>query len=265
MISFALLAAACTLPSGIKGHAPMFYLERVPPAERDSMISVRLCLSSPTTGLGSYSLTLGYDSTQMVARRVDVTGPGLQVANSEVAGTVRIAGAAPTGFRSGLLGTLVLKPKKGRNLGRIRLTLLEANSPKAASILSGARVTGYPASDQTLGVVSAPAKATAASAPRIDSLTPKSARFNDEGVMEIAIYGRGFASRGNVVLFDAASVEGVASERQGTVIRFLAPSYIPPHGQTQGRRVTPGRYEIRVKTPGGTSNSVGFVARESER
>src|SRR5689334_7129528 len=123
MLSIAFLAAACAHPTGIKGPSPMFFLERIPTSHRDSVISVRLCLSSPKAGLGSYSLMLSYDSTQMRARRVDVAGVGLQVANADHSGVVRIAGAAPTGFRSGALGTIIFRPKNGRTLGRIRLTL----------------------------------------------------------------------------------------------------------------------------------------------
>src|SRR5207302_1077521 len=138
-------------------------------------------------------------------------------------------------------------PQRTRVLGRIRLTLTEANSPSGGSLLTGSKVAGYPASDLTLGVVAGAAKVAMAAEPsaipRIDSLSPRSMRLDDEGVIEIAIYGHGFAAQGNVILFDAAVVDGVASERGGTIIRFLAPPYIPAHGRTQGRRVTAGRYE----------------------
>jgi hypothetical protein len=273
LLVLALMAAntspVCAPPPGTKGVVPMFFLDRIPSATRDSIVTVRLCLAPPQSGVGSYNVTLTYDSTTMVARRVDVASGGLQVANANAPGTIRIAGASPSGFRTGLLATIAFRPRSGQALGKIRVALNEVNAPSGTSVMAGARVAGYPSSDRTLGVIEvAPrgASVTGRTAnPRIDSISPRSAKLDNEGVVDIVIYGGGFGVTNNVVLFDAATVTGVSSESAGTVIRFTAPGYIPAHGGAQGHRVTPGRYDIRVRTPIGTSNAVTFTARDGER
>ena len=278
LLATALRLSASTAPlvcaTTVNTRGAHLFLEMVKPAVADTVIRVRLCLVPPKAGIGSYSATLTFDSTTMRAARVDVSG-GMQAANANVAGSVRLAGAAPNGFQPGLLATIVFRPKRGKRLSKIRLTLLEANTPSGASVLADSKVAGYPSADRTLGVlqraqVSAAYTATGpktrmSDVPRIDSISPPSGHIEPEGVLDLVIYGRGFASEGNRVLFDAATVDGLTSENGGTVIRFMAPTMIPEHGKVQARRISPGKYDVKVRTPTGSSNAVTFKVRGDDR
>jgi hypothetical protein len=260
---------AATAPAAVA----RFFLEPDTAAISSSVASVRVCLIAASGGVGSYSATLTFDSALMRATRVDVSG-GMQVANAQAAGTVRLAGAAPAGFPSGVLATLRFTLRRGTSLSTIRLAVTEVNSPSGASLLQGASVTGYPSTDPSLGVAqSNPARAPADVPSRspdggklhVDSIIPRSGQVDAESVLDLALYGRGFAATGNTVLFDAARVVGLASERGGTLLRFMAPTSIPAHGDAQTHRVGPGRYEVRVRTPSGTSNAVTFTVRGEDR
>jgi hypothetical protein len=260
---------ASNAPASLKGAH--LFIEVAKPAPTDSVITARLCLAPPRAGVGSYMATLTFDSTLMRVIQVNVIG-GLQVKNAEVPGAIRLAGAAPTGFARGPLATIVFKPRRGKALSKVKLTLLEANTPAGASVLAGSSVQGHPATDRTLGIVqTAPGKSgpvvstAAAAAPRIDSISPKSARIEAEGVIDLALYGSGFSPAGNTVLFDAATLEGMLSESGGTIIRFVAPGKIPAHGTLPSRRVVAGTYSVRVRTAAGTSNAVTFTARGEDR
>ena len=94
-----------------------------------------------TPALGSYTATLNYDSTEMRLVRVQTSG-GMQVVNPKAAGVIRIAGAAPEGFRNGVLATMAFKSSR-RGLGRLKVSVSEATSTKGASLASGLRVTGW--------------------------------------------------------------------------------------------------------------------------
>jgi hypothetical protein len=248
------------------------YVEQVSSVDSHGMASVRLCLAPGAAGVGSYSATLTFDSTMARVTRVDVSG-GMQVANANVAGNVRIAGAAPTGFHAGALAVARLTILRGRSLPKIRVVLREASSPTGASVLAGAKVSGYPSSDRSLGVVQATTDMSSgdrprginAAAPHIDSITPRAAHIDNESVLDVVLHGTGFLPTGNVVLFDAAIINDLASEQGGTILRFIAPTTIPPHGNVQARRVDAGKYAVRVRAHSATSNSVTFTVREPDR
>jgi hypothetical protein len=252
-----------------------FFIESVKSLPRDTGRTARLCVVPPKAGLGSYQATLAYDSTVMRAVRVDVTN-GMQATNMSVPGLIKFAGAAPSGFARGLLATIVFKPSRGKPLGKIRLTLVEANSTKGATLLAGSRVAGYPATDRTLGVIDtkpakpgtsaqrpSPSVATSVT-PHIDSISPSSGKVDPESVVEVALYGWGFAD-GNVVLFDAATVERPVAENGGTILRFIVPTMIPAYAKVQTHRVDAGRFSVKVRSAAGTSNAVTFTVRGENR
>src|SRR5688500_18333248 len=91
----AVAQGACARPSD--GAAPRFYIEQVAARPRDSVVVARLCLAPGKKGLGSYVATLTYDTTSMRVATVRSSG-GMQVANPRIAGIIRLAGAAPSGF-----------------------------------------------------------------------------------------------------------------------------------------------------------------------
>ena len=245
------------------------FLEMVKADAADTIARVRLCLVPPKAQVGSFSATLTFDATTMRAVHVDVTG-GMQAANANVPGIVRLAGASPNGFKPGPLATISFTRRRGK-LSSIRLSLLELSSATGNSVLSDAKVEGYPSRDNTLGVTeTAPLRSVTASTraeaiPRIDSISPRSAHVDPEGVLDMVVYGQGFAATGNTVLFDVAVIGGLASESDGTMIRFMAPTMIPEHAKIPARRVERGKYVVKVRTPRGTSNSATFTARGDDR
>jgi hypothetical protein len=129
-------AACAKAPDG----ATLFYVESVAGAPGDTLVTARLCMAS-TPALGSYTAALNYDSTEMRLVRVQTSG-GMQVVNPRTAGVIRIAGAAPEGFRNGVLATMAFKPSR-RGLGSLKVSVSEATSTKGASLASGLRVTGW--------------------------------------------------------------------------------------------------------------------------
>jgi hypothetical protein len=192
---------------------------------------------------------VSYDSTRVRIARVE-TGGDMQVSNTRVTGIVRLAGASPSGFRNGVLVTLLFKPVAERSLGRIGVTVSEVNSTNGASLLGATRTVGWPAG------------AKVAARPVIDSIVPRAAEISHERVTDLVLYGRGFSESGNAVDFGGAEVSGLASENSGTVIRFLAPAEVPAKGATQAHRLTPGKIQVRVRHGGGSSNPVSFTVKD---
>ena len=272
---FASPAPVCTVPGSATTKGAYLFLEAVKPAAKDTVVSARLCLVPPKAGVGSYHATLTFDSTIMRAVRVDVSG-GMQAKNMAVPGVIKLAGAAPNGFGRGPLATIVFKPLKGKALAKIRLTLVELNTPGGVTLLIDSKVAGYPSTDRTLGRIETnpdtrgaggtkELSGTTVGAPHIDSISPNSGKIDPDSVVEVALYGKGFAADRNTVMFDFATVDRPVSENGGTVLRFIVPTMIPAHGNVQLHRVEAGTYMIKVLTPSGTSNAVRFTVRGEDR
>lgn len=211
--------------------------------------TARLCTQPSTAGLSSYAATILYDSVASRLTSVDTRG-GMQVANTQTRGEVRLAGADPSGFKSGRLATLHFTWLTRSTRGLV-LQLREASALDGSSVTASMMVAG----------AEAPAgRARAAAVPRIDSLSPKSGRVSGEGVLDVTIHGRGFEPRGNVVYFGAARIDSLLSESDGTIIRFIAPRRVPVT-KDGGGPIAPGSVAVRVETPGGRSNAVTFTVR----
>lgn len=238
----------------VGGSGTTFFIEPVASRVRDSVVVARVCLTASARGVGSYTATITYDSTRMRAMRVDVTG-GMQVANSRVAGTIRLAGASPAGFSGGRLASVVFKPTRGRTMSRITLVVSEASTPAGASLLGETRAQSWPAAEI----------ADKRGRPVVDSISPRAAEVGAESVTDLVLYGKGFAPADNIVVFDGVEITGLLSEGRGTIVRFAAPTWIPARGNTPGHRVQAGRVQVRLKHSGGTSNAVAFTVREGDR
>jgi hypothetical protein len=91
-----------------------------------------------------------------------------------------------------------------------------------------------------------------ASSPVIDSISPRAGELDNDRVLDITIYGRGFAGTGNSVAFGRAEIPGLKSQGAGTVIRFSAPVI----------RVEDRAISIRVRHDGLQSNAVTFVVKD---
>lgn len=269
-------APVCAVVGSGTAKGAQLFLEAVKPLAKDTVLSARLCLVPPKAGVGSYNAMLTFDSTVMRAVRVDVSG-GMQAKNMTVPGVIKLAGAAPNGFARGPLATIVFKLLTGKSLAKVRVTLVEANTPGGASLLADSKVAGYPPTDRTLGVIeSTPSgqgaggthilpRGSTLGAPHIDSISPNSGKIDPESVLEVTLYGKGFAAEGNTVLFDAATVEKPVSENGGTILKFIVPTMIPAHGNVQPHRVEAGKFTVKVLAPAGTSNAVRFTVRGEDR
>jgi hypothetical protein len=203
-------------------------------------MTVRLCLSS-SKKLGSYMAVMQFDSTQMRATHV-VTRGGVQATNLKTPGEVRVAGAAPSGFANGELASMTFKPRR-RATAPIVLSVSEANTTSGTSLLKEIVVVGW---QHRSGAIPAPV---------VDSISPRAGELDGDRVTDLTIYGRGFAARGNLVLFGRAEIPGLMSEADGTIIRFSAPTL----------RARASQVPVRVKHDGLQSNAVTFTVKEGER
>jgi hypothetical protein len=228
--------APCTKASA----ATSLYLEPAARGASDTVMTVRLCLSS-SKKLGSYMALLRFDPALMRPTHV-VTRGGVHATNLKTPGEVRIAGAAPSGFANGEVASMTFKPGQ-QATGHITLSVSEANTISGTSLLNDLAVVGW---QQRGGAILAPV---------IDSISPRAAELDGDRVTDLTIYGRGFAARENLVLFGRAEIPGLMSEANGTVIRFSAPTV----------RAREGKVPIRVKHDGLQSNAVTFTLKEGER
>ena len=267
----AVAAQECRV-AGAPATGPRLFLEVAPPARRDTLVNVRVCIAPGREPVGSYHASFEYDTLRTRVLHVDVSGNGMQAANPSTPGATRLAGAAPAGFTAGVLARLSLRGKSSRALGPLKLVVLEINSTAGADLRAAARVTGYPAANRRLGVVQTPTVATAADTrvanrstapahpgvPHITSLTPTSAQVDPDAVVEVVIHGSGFAASGNVVMFGPVTMDGMFSADGGRSIRFVVPTQLPSHGEVPPMRILPGEFAVRVRTPQGESNSMIF-------
>jgi hypothetical protein len=246
-------AQACALMRNSSSAAPTFFVEIVPGRPRDGSVRARVCVDPGKSTIGSYALSAGYDAQIMRAVAVEGTS-GMQASNVQTAGVVRLAGATPNGLSKGELAVVVFELIRGATAGDVTLHPTEISTPSGSSLLASTRVVNHRAKT---AVVSA--------APHIDSITPRSAEVSNDRVTDLVIHGAGFAITGNVVVFDGAIIDSVASDAGGTIIRFAAPTIIPAHGDQTPHRVRPGRVTVRVRTAAGLSNPVIFTARGDDK
>lgn len=236
------------------------------PERGDTIVVSGTLRVSDDLSLGSFRVRLGYDSTKLDFVS-EIATPELMRAVNPLPGDIVVVGASASGSANGRLFTLRLLVDDPSGINSLVLRIDELNDAsfrdqkatitRAAALrldpALGGQASGEPSTGKPGGTV-APVTESA-SQPVIDSISPKSGELENERVTDITIYGRGFASRGNVVVFGTAEIPGLVSESGGTIIRFLAPSV----------RVTSRRVAIRVKHGASQSNAVTFTAREDRR
>ena len=95
-------------------------------------------------------------------------------------------------------------------------------------------------------------------APILDAVHPDSAVLRDGAVVTVTLLGSGFDGTqdgaANTIVFGTMSVRAVRANPDGTVIRFTVPGEWRS-GEAPAQSVEKGRYEVRVRTSHGTSNS----------
>jgi hypothetical protein len=96
-------------------------------------------------------------------------------------------------------------------------------------------------------------------APTIESLRPDSVVVAPGAVVEIVLQGRGFVPGKpgrNTVRFGTVRLTDVPASDDGRVIRLVVPDRIPSGGDAAPLPLETGRYDIRVETAAGTSNTM---------
>lgn len=98
-----------------------------------------------------------------------------------------------------------------------------------------------------------------ATPPTIDSLRPDSVFVAPGAVVEIVVQGRGFVPGTpgqNTVRFGPVRLTNVPASDDGRVIRVVVPDRVPSGGEAAPLPLETGRYDIRVETSAGTSNTM---------
>jgi len=96
-------------------------------------------------------------------------------------------------------------------------------------------------------------------APTIESLRPDSVYVAPGAVVEIVVQGRGFVPGTpgrNTVRFGSVKLTDVPASDDGRVIRVVVPDRVPSGGDAAPLPLETGRYDIRVETSAGTSNTM---------
>jgi hypothetical protein len=114
-----------------------------------------------------------------------------------------------------------------------------------------------PAQPQT-GKVQASTKVTS-TAPILQSVRPDSVVVPYGGVVEVTLYGTGFAPGKpgqNTVHFNGTALRKIAGSEDGRRIVFVIPDVISRSGEAPPSQLEAGSYRISVETPSGLSNAV---------
>jgi hypothetical protein len=98
-----------------------------------------------------------------------------------------------------------------------------------------------------------------AAEPFIEAVRPDSVVLVPGAVVEVVVHGHGFAPGApgrNTIQFGDATITNVPASTDGTEIRLVIPDRVPLRGEAAPLPLEAGRYDLRVQTTSGTSNSV---------
>jgi hypothetical protein len=235
------------------------------PAVGDTVV-VAATLAEDSLALGSFRVRLAFDGARMKYVG-DAPVGGMRVVNPSPEEIIVVG--ASSGSAEHRLFELRFRMIDANGLQSVLLKIDELNDASftnrvqeiaqpSALVLDGSLSESGASASSRAG---SPSSGNIAAAPVIDSISPRSGEVNAERVTDIVIYGRGFASAGNVVTFGGAEVAGLLSEAGGTVIRFAAPTQVSAGRPGASRRVTPGVFDVRVRTSAGPSNAVTFIVK----
>ena len=103
------------------------------------------------------------------------------------------------------------------------------------------------------------APSVSSTGPAIDSIVPASVVVRPGNVVEIAVYGHGFAIGGqpgrNTVRIGSVEIANVPANRDGSSLRFTVPSVVQSGGEAPPAAMHPGPYRVMIVTPAGRSNA----------
>lgn len=95
--------------------------------------------------------------------------------------------------------------------------------------------------------------------PEITRLEPDSGPAGQAYPIRLSIHGRRFAASGNTVQFGPVVLADLPSTDGGTRIVASVPKVRPARGEVPPFELLPGRYDVTVRTPAGSSNAVTFT------
>ena len=87
----------------------------------------------------------------------------------------------------------------------------------------------------------------------------------------VTIYGSGFTANNSILITGGALVPNVAATNNGTTLSFTVPNTIGPDcfGQQMcpewARILSPGTYDLSVRSTNGVSNAVSFTYSGNQR
>ena len=254
-------ADACTSPPS--AARPAAFIEAVRrPGPRDTLAAMRICLvTAAAAPAASFSGAVTWDSTR--ARVIETNRPrfGMVLENGSAGGSLRFAGAAPSGFLHPQVLVFTLRLARPGAVPPLELRLNELHDAVRSPI--AARVTGWPAADGSPRRVTDPSRprpgraaAAPLRAPRIASLAPPSVALDAGEPPTLEIRGEHFAAEDNVVVIGPGEIVGIASANGGTLIRLLLPALLPSRGEAPPRRLAGGTWPVAVRTGRGQSNAV---------
>ncbi len=102
----------------------------------------------------------------------------------------------------------------------------------------------------------------AAALPHLDSLSPTMGPIGTQ----VTVYGTGFTSEDNLVLFDGFGAIPHVASSDGTTITFMVPGYLEPYCryvtppcQAPQMQIVQKRYQITVQNAEGISGALSFT------
>jgi hypothetical protein len=243
-----------------------------PEAGSDIIVTGTLAVSDKLS-LGSFRVRLGFDSTKLRFLE-EIPSPDMMRVVNPRAGDVIVVGASSTPSVDGKLFTFRLRVEDPAGINSLVLRIDELNDTafrdqratvtQAAALVhdrSLERLVESEMTDTARGPVTQKGVTPGVTIhpgadvmPVVDSISPRTGELDSDRVTDIIIYGKGFAARGNLVLFGNATIPGLMSEAGGTVIRFSAPSI----------RVTERVMAVRVQHDGMQSNAVFFTVKSDK-
>ena len=200
----------------------------------DSMATVTVCLAARHR-IGSYHAVLTWDTSAATFESVGHPQRGIFAEDTDRPGRVDFAGSTGTGFDSGAVLTVRLRPKEREP--KARLNIAEMADVRGRDLI--------------------PARGPE---PHIESITPDTLALGSTA--PVTIHGRHFAADSNRVQVGPARIGPVPSSEHGSVLSIVVPAVLPSSGEAPPFKLGPSTYRIRITTRAGSSNLVPFTLVE---
>jgi hypothetical protein len=241
---FAHLALLLSTIAPCKGRSGLrVYVEPDAVRPRDTVMSARVCLTVPERGTRVASLSGRVSIDTAFARIASVDRPARSplFVRDNGDGAVLIAGAAPQGFRSGVLFTMRAALARPGVVPRIDVKLTELNESSGQSLVTTATVSGL-------------APRCAGTRTAVFEVLPAQMSADSGEPLDLRITGCGFADR-NIVHFGEMTLKDIRSTDDGTRIRVVIPREYRATSEAAPMQLSAGAYDITIDNGRGPSNA----------